>query len=73
MRFDDFDRKAIAERYAMRDIKDELKLATQYQLVGYNRHADAEFKCWMAMTALARIEELEAEVKRLEGSMGSAS
>ena len=73
MRFDDKDRKELAERFAMRDIKDELKLATEYQLVGYNRHADAEFNCWMAMTALERIKELEAEVKRLESGMGSAS
>lgn len=73
MRFTDEQRQEIAERYKNRDIKEELRHSAEYQLVGYNRHADAEFKCWMAMTALARIEALEAEVKRLEGSMGSAS
>ena len=73
MRFTDDQRLELKERYKARNIKEELSWASEYQLVGYNRHADAEFNCWMAMTALARIEALEAEVKRLESSMGSAS
>lgn len=62
MRFTDEQRQEIAERYKNRDIKEELRHSAEYQLTGHNRIADAEFKCWMAMTALAKIEELEAMV-----------
>lgn len=62
MRFTDEQRAEIAERFNRRDIKEELRHASEYQLTGYNRIADAEFKCWLAMTALAKIEELEEKL-----------